>query len=70
MKKAHPGVHPEAEGSKKPRAKAAERRPAAASAENPMRMTVEFEMELSNLMVYLRLTEDCKDRPDCADHLV
>ena len=48
MKKLHPGVHPEAEGSKKPRAKAAERRPAAASAENPMRMAVEFEMALSN----------------------
>lgn len=48
MKKPHPGVHPGGEGSKKPRAKAAERRPTAASAENPMRVTVKLEMALSN----------------------
>lgn len=42
IKKAHPGVHPDGEGSKCPRAKAAEWRPAAALADKHTRITSQF----------------------------
>lgn len=41
MKKDHPGVHPEKDGSKLPRAKEAERRPAAALVDSDIKITLD-----------------------------
>lgn len=68
MKKDHPGVQPEKDGSKCPRAKAAECLPEAALAEIQMSIT---ERDLSNEsgVASQKLTHDPESSPTSADDL-
>ena len=76
MTNAHPGVHPDGEGSKWLSAKDIGRRPAAAFTENPTRMTEANRKTTRNKSMYEYQdrgwvnTDYSEKSPTCGEHLV